>query len=71
VAPLAGWSDVVHDDRASTFAIIEGFVPRKGTALDHLREELHRWFDEVLQMGDVDPPKLAANDILSRALFPL
>ena len=71
VAPLAGWSDVVHDDRASTFAIIEGFVPRKGTALDNLREELNRWFDEVLQMGDIDPPKLAANDILSRALFPL
>lgn len=71
VAPLAGWSDLVHDDRASTFAVIEGFVPRKGTALDNLREELDRWFDEVLQMGDVDPPKLAANDILSRALFPL
>ena len=46
-------------------------MPRKGTALDNLREELHRWFDEVLQMGDIDPPKLAANDILSRALFPL
>ena len=71
VAPLAGWSDVVHGDTASTFAIIEGFVPRRGTALDHLREELNRWFDEVLQMGDIDPPKLAANDILSRALFPL
>lgn len=71
VAPLKGWSDIVHGDTASTFAVIEGFVPRKGTALDHLREELHRWFDEVLQMGDIDPPKLAANDILSRALFPL
>ena len=71
VAPLAGWSDVVQGPTASTFAVIEGFVPRKGTARDNLRDALNRWFDEVLQMGDVDPPKLSANDILSRALFPL
>ncbi|MBX3232132.1 MAG: hypothetical protein KIT84_19545 [Labilithrix sp.] len=72
VAPLAGWIDVARKDAPpATVAVIEGFVPRGGTARDHLREELHRWFDEILQMGDVDPPKLAPNDILSRALFPL
>jgi 1,4-alpha-glucan branching enzyme len=72
VAPLAGWIDVSKaDGPGSTVAVIEGYVSRNVTALDHLRTELHRWFDEILQMGDIDPPKLSPNDILSRALFPL
>jgi 1,4-alpha-glucan branching enzyme len=56
---------------APAVAVLSRYVPNRGDGLAHLSAELDQWLDEIVPLGELAPPKLPPNDVLTRALFPL